>query len=732
MAPVATMNGTFKCPELADITEKRGTTVVSIAEAVKIKNCRKNPFVLSLVSAGLLASFAVQARDVQLERMVVTASGFEQNVEDAPASISVLTREELDKQSYTSVVDAVKNIPGVYVTGGGQSQDISIRGMSSLYTLFLVDGRPVSAGRSVNTNGQDSGKQIALPPLSMIERVEVIRGPMSSLYGSEAMGGVVNIITRKPTQEWQGSISAEYTLSNNDISNDAHHMEAVLAGPLIKDLLALRLSGSVTGTDESDYMGGEKTEQSRPETKERQIGAEFILTPDADNRFTLGHTYATQETTTTPGKSVEFTTDGLPSVYRFDKKVYLLSHDGHYGDLTVNTYLQHDISDKVQAADKDEKVTALNSQATYVWGDHIVTFGGRYKKEKYVNEENGLLGQDGAADIEGAVRSASRWIAALYGEIEWGLTEDLAVTTGLRYDDDELFGSHVSPRIYGIYHLAENWTWKGGISTGYRQPSLTQATPGFGTRTGGPGSINKDSAGNSIPRALIIGNKNLSPEKSINYETGFVFNQPSMGVEASLMVFHTDFKDKIAEDRYCESPAAAPLPGNAARSDDVANYACEFGGNKYYYLSTNKNISKAMMRGIELAGSYQISPALRASGSYTYTKSEQKSGEFSGKPLNKQPKSMLNAMLDWQVNGQLNAWLQGNYRGKTSDFLSRTTMDSGTPGYGTVDVGMVYQLNKVARLKAGIYNLGNKKITNDSYGVVLDGRRLTMGISADF
>src|SRR5690606_39867572 len=101
-------------------------------------------------------------------------------------SISVITREELEKQSYTNIVDAMKNIPGVYVTGGGQSQDISIRGMTSTYTLYLVDGRPISAGRSVNTNGSDGGKQIGLPPLSMIERVEVIRGPMSSLYGSEA------------------------------------------------------------------------------------------------------------------------------------------------------------------------------------------------------------------------------------------------------------------------------------------------------------------------------------------------------------------------------------------------------------------------------------------------------------------------------------------------------------------------------------------------------------------
>ncbi len=155
-----------------------------------------------LAGAIALATLtATQARAEQALELqpttVVSAAGYEQNIAQAPASISVITREQLEKQSYSNIVDAVKNIPGVYVTGGGQMQDISIRGMTSSYTLYLVDGRPISAGRSVNTNGSDGGKQIGLPPLSMIERIEVIRGPMSSLYGSEAMGGVINIITRK-------------------------------------------------------------------------------------------------------------------------------------------------------------------------------------------------------------------------------------------------------------------------------------------------------------------------------------------------------------------------------------------------------------------------------------------------------------------------------------------------------------------------------------------------------
>lgn len=671
------------------------------------------------VSVGLVSMTGLahgqenEASAVELQPItVVSAAGYEQNIADAPASISVVTREELEKQSYTDIVDAVKNIPGVYVTGGGNSQDVSIRGMSDAYTLFLVDGRPISAGRSVNTNGSDGGKQIGLPPLSMVERIEVIRGPMSSLYGSEAMGGVINIITRRSGNEWAGTISTEYTHALNDVSSDGELGNFYVGGPLIDGLLGVQLNGQYLATDESDFEGGDDNAESMPESTRKQGGVEFYLTPDDRNRFSVGYDHSELEYTHTPGRSVAVTAG--ESTYRYEKDIYVLAHDGRYDNLIVSSYLQHDVSDKVQADTKREKISLFNSQASYFWGNHVVTFGGQYKQEEFVDETNGLL----TSNVAGAVSEVDRWIGALYTEVDWAITPDLSVTTGLRYNDDELFGGHLSPRLYGVYHYTPNLVIKGGVSTGYKQPSLSAATAGFGRGTGGGGSPAPH------PRALIIGNPDLDPETSTSYEVGYVYDNANLGLNTSLMLFHTVYKDKISEDRLCESP-------NADRNDP-ATWTCAFGGNNYSFLSTNKNVDEAIMQGVEVTLDYMIQPSLDFMTSYTYTESEQKTGEFKGDPLNKQPKHMANALFDWTLTPRLSAWLQGNYRSETSDYLSRTSVDDGTPGYGFVDLGGVFRVTDNLDLKAGLYNVANKEVTNEDYGVVLDGRRLTVGLTLDF
>lgn len=697
-------------------------TIISRGNTMVIVTRHRLAYAVAL--AGLFGMQAYAEESLELTpTTVVSAAGFEQNIAEAPASISVISREELEKQSYHSVIDAVKNIPGVFVTGGGNSRDISIRGMTSDYTLILVDGRPVSAGRQTQTNGTSGGKQeIGLPPLAMIERIEVIRGPMSSLYGSDAMGGVINIITRRGGDEWHGTLRTEYTHSLNDVSEDGNHTELFAGGALLPGLLGLQLNGAYTNVDESTYIGGESFNSgaSRPDTRRRNGGVELYLTPTESDRISLSYRDSSQKATHTEGVS----TEGVTSSSRFDKEIWTLAHDGRYGNLLLNSYLQHDVSERVQEMTMKETVSTLNTMGTYFWGAHAITFGGQYKEEEFVNGQN-VLYNDG---IAGGVKKADRWIGAVFTEVDWAITDDLSLTTGLRYNDDEFFGGQLSPRIYSVYRMTPAVTLKGGVSTGYKQPSLTQATEGFGGRTGGGGSQNGNPPG-SLPRALSLGNADLDPETSTNYEVGFAYDDPSNGLDFSLMAFHTQFKDKIQSDRFCESVYAN---GELVESDDVANYQCEFGGNSFRFLQTGMNVDEAQMQGVELTLGYDFAPNLRLNTSYTFTDSEQKTGEFKGEPLNKQPRHMLNALLDWELNERLSLWTQYNYRSRTSDYQGRTAIEEGTPGYGFVDVGLMYALTDNVNVTGGLYNVANKDVTDADYEVVLDGRRLNAGITIDF
>ena len=151
------------------------------------------------------------------DTLVVSATGFEQKIQNAPASISVISKQQIEDKAYRDVTDALKDVPGVVVTGGASSSDISIRGMGSQYTLFLVNGKRIST-RGTRPNSDNAGiEQGWLPPLESIERIEVIRGPMSSQYGSDAMVGVIYVLTKKiaTTTGWTGPLHGDATFQEN-------------------------------------------------------------------------------------------------------------------------------------------------------------------------------------------------------------------------------------------------------------------------------------------------------------------------------------------------------------------------------------------------------------------------------------------------------------------------------------------------------------------------------------
>ncbi|MFM5838773.1 ligand-gated channel protein [Aeromonas rivipollensis] len=639
----------------------------------------------------IVAALASQAHASQNEVMVITASGFQQKIEDSAASISVVTREQLEKRAYRDVTDALKDVPGVVITGGGGSSDISIRGMGAKYTLMLVDGKRVdSRGTRPNSDGPGI-EQGWLPPLQAIERIEVVRGPMSSRYGSDAMGGVINVITRKSTSmtAWQGSVHADSTFQENKASGDLFQSDAYTAGALVDGLLGMRLNGQLS------YRGEDQFENGFAEQEMRSGTAVFSLTPDEHNSVDFEVSRGLQDRDRTPGESIS--AKAKPNQSTYERTNYAITHDGRYDFGSSTSYLQREESTNPGRQMKMIN-TIADTHTQIVLGDHYLSVGGQYRYEDLQDQGNQL-------NMANRADQLTRWSWALFVEDEWALTDSVALTGGVRMDRDQNYGSHWSPRLYGVWHPAEFWTLKGGVSTGYRSPDLRMSAANWGQATGG-----------GTQDGMLVGSPALQPEKSVSEEIALLWDG-RQGLNAGLTLFNTDFKDKIAETRRCTS-----------KQDP----ACTLNGHTYDFISDRINVDEANMRGVEGTANWAINPQWSLASSYTFTQSEQKSGPMAGLALNQMPRHMFNTTVDWQTSEAVGLWSRVNFRSKTSDYLSRVKMAEGTPSYTFFDTGLVYKANQALSVTAGIYNLLDKRVDHASYGTVLDGRRYNLGLTYQF
>lgn len=677
---------------------------------------RRWPLLVTCVATALALPAAAQQRAVaDLPGVVVTAAGFAQVIENAPASISVITRQELETQPFHDLTDALRYVEGVSVTGSAGESDIFIRGMPGAYTLILVDGKRQST-RNSRTNGNAGFEQSFIPPLAAIDRIEVVRGPMSSLYGSDAMGGVINIITRKVPRHWGGSLGADVTVQQHADAGDAWQGQFYLGGPLLAERVGLQLWGRQYRRQEDGMP------DAFPGSREANLSARLAITPTAyqDILLEAGHENVRRENSA--GRTLE--AGSADTTNRNPRQRWSVAHEGrwNWGQSNLDAYQESTRRiDYSRAADghferkprtPEIRNRTVDAKAALPLTGHNLVLGGQWSENRLLDQNPGQ--RDG---------TTARFVIrqqALFAEDEWQLGERLALTGGLRMDRHQIYGNHLSPRLYGVWHASDTLTVKGGVSRGFRAPEIRQIAPGYAYTTGGA----RCSYGPNGTCAVIVGDPGLKPETSTSTELALLWDNHA-GLNAGLTVFHTKFRDKVAD--------VQPLDenGNYLRWSEDPNY-------RVYYWT---NVDKARIRGVELSSRWKPAADWTLQGHYTWTDSKQLSGNYRGYALARTPKHLASARVQWQAYEALSLWAGANYHGKEINAQLRVgsagkpviTPDGRTAreygAYASADLGGSWRIDERFTVNAALYNLSDRRLGYDRYNAVDDGRRLWLGVS---
>lgn len=657
-----------------------------------------------------------------LETVVVTAVGRAQAIKDAPASVTVITREELERLPATRLDEVVRGVEGLSVIGySPNDRDISIRGLPGEYTLVLIDGKRMGTRETMN-RGTGGVQSNLVPPLEAIERIEIVRGPMSSLYGSDAMGGVVNIITRRMPAAWHGSVGVDATLPEDSDEGGSRGAQFWIGGPLKADLVGLQVFGKIAKRSEDEiYYPGPLTSGANG-TDDRSVTAKLSITPNRDHDIVLeagGNDYSYERT---PGKSIAATAAATETEH--ERRYLALTHNGRwqFGDSTIalqrETGKQRNWTSGVVSTVVPEVTnTVLDAQLALPFTQHQLKIGGQYNHAK----AEGIGRQDSISGYPTNIDSVTVKSWALFAEDEYFITRALTLTGGLRLDHDERYGSNFLPRLYAVYKLDDRWTARAGVARGFKAPTIRQSTAGYCMTTGGQ-------TGNVSPPGTLCGNPDLEPETSTTQEAGIRYDLRN-GASAALTLFNNEFKNKIAS---YDTGAADPLVPSR---------------NIYVY----DNIDRVTLRGIESSVTWPLTPSLKGSANYTYTDSKRKGGgepafdgsSLDGQPLASTPKHMFNTQIDWAATDRLALYARAAFLGKSyyAGFRNGAMNTRERPSSTTLDLGGSFNVSKNLSLKAAVLNVADKKVDVDTRTrttgldgnwMVDEGRRLFVGLDARF
>lgn len=695
-----------------------------------------------LASVSQANTEVVNEKEIKKLDEIVVTSKSNKSIEDISSSVTVITAQDIEKMNATSVKDILRKQAGIVTVENGMNgrQNISVRGSRPTDVLFLVDGQRTN--RTDDYIERMSDFQYSTVPVSMIERIEIIKGAKSSIYGSDAMGGVINIITKKDYKKpFYGEIDVQAGVSNAKHGGDEQKYSLNVGGN-ISDKLSINVSADnqhrdATGGEGYSAFGIPSNNATYIEGLTNTNGSVKLRYNIDDTQYISG-TYAKGQE---KRKDYEKSTYTDHDLYKLDRDMYSLSYEKNFDHVSVNfdyEVAKTDIHTNMclYPFGPTTPAQAFEQQALPAI---LARFG--LTSRPTVGPFVGIINAAEAGFIASMPKNCGNYVSTLadykqkiknelakieiktdilkYNYIVLGATtnkesfekydyktktttddydrransyyiqdeielKDFIFTFGGVLDDNEKYGTKWSSNAGVVYKIDDKQRLKLSYGEGFKAPD-----------------VRKSSAGYYSSATSTYGNDDLQPETSKTYELAYEFYGDDTIFKTAI--FKNDIDNMIAN-------AEHPTISSGGR------------GAVYQY----QNIAEATIKGFEIEGSYDFTENHSLNANYTYLKTEDKT---TNKELTFRPKNTFNAGLSSRFAYDISSYLSASYVGKQyTDEANKEQIK----GYTLVNAQIFKKLTKDLTARVGVDNIFDKKLDDENDIYHLKRRFVYAGLNYKF
>ncbi|HWB85090.1 MAG TPA: TonB-dependent receptor [Bryobacteraceae bacterium] len=564
-----------------------------------------------LVQADLAAGDNEDEGDVRLslasssqQVTVVSGSRITELEQDSPTKVLAVTHQQMQDTGYERIGDVLSEVPGVVTRAQGYGIGITsgeqIDGMDSKETLVLMDGLPIASGRGIDSGFVNLNQQSVGP----IQQVEVVKGAASALYGTDALGGVINLITRDPSDPLDidaqisggtlGMVDGRFDIGGQwkkltgflDLEN--HHIDSYSLIP-------------------PDTVGAQEDRQSilakLRYTFSPRAAIGFTTTAYHDHQNGISEAFGVDPTNPFASALTELHGNDSTQTYALTGDFLPTQSTTLQARLYGSRFLQDSISDLVGVPNSG--FDPGNLEEDYRRGDlaagrklgswNYLQGGYEWVHDRYKGDNRIVNGNEGQE-----LTTNDLWF-----QDRMQPSRNLALTLGGRFQNNSSYGNHIVPKAGLVYRINDHFVWRAGFGLGFRAPNLGELYYQLLHLEYG---------------YQVIGNPTLKPETSQSLSTGVTYIRDRFQISANL--FRNNLKNLIDNVLICDETSGQNCAGPVLASL-LGHYGVPgtFGYDTTgaaFFTFINLNVDRACTQGFDIDGRIAITPTLKFSGAYAY------------------------------------------------------------------------------------------------------------------